>query len=161
INRKLFGLPDASAFGFNLPEVPGLGTTAGTEMNVQNRNGQDIREFAGHVEEFRQAVNKLPAAGPIVTVFRASVPQVYVTVDCAAAKARGVGLGDLFATLQAFLSTLYINDFNLAGKTYRVQAQAQTQFRQTPSDVGRLYVRGSNNTMIPVSALTTTSFRSA
>jgi len=161
VNRKLAGLPDASAFGFNLPEVPGLGTTAGVEINVQNRNGQDIRQFAQHVEEFRQAVNKLPAAGPINTTFRASVPQVFVTVDRTAAKARGVNLTDLFATLQAFLSNLYINDFNLAGKTYRVQAQAQTQFRQTPADVGRLYVRGSNGTMIPASALTTTSFRSA
>ena len=66
-----------------------------------------------------------------------------------------MNLTDLFATLQAFLSTLYINDFNLSGKTYRVQAQAQTQFRQSPSDIGRLYVRGSNGTMIPVSALTT------
>jgi len=161
VNRKLFGLPDATAFGFNLPEVPGLGTTAGVEINLQNRNGQDIREFARHVEEFRVAVNKLPAAGAINTVFRASVPQVYVTVDRTAAKARGVNLSDLFNTLQAFLSTLYINDFNLAGKTYRVQAQAETQFRQEPSDIGKLYVRGSNNTMIPVSALTTTSFRSA
>src|SRR5499427_824679 len=161
VNRKLFGLPDATAFGFNLPEVPGLGTTAGVEINVQNRNGQDIRGFAQHVEEFRQAVNKLPAAGPINTTFRASVPQVYVTVDRTAAKARGVNLSELFNTLQAFLSTLYINDFNLAGKTYRVQAQAETEFRQQPSDVGKLYVRGSNNTMVPVSALTTTSFRSA
>ncbi len=161
INRKLFGLPDATAFGFNLPEVPGLGTTAGVEINVQNQSGQDIREFAQHVEEFRQAVNKLPAAGPINTTFRASVPQVYVTVDRTAAKARGVNLSDLFSTLQAFLSTLYINDFNLAGKTYRVQAQAQEQFRQSPTDIGKLYVRGSNNTMIPVSALTTTSYRSA
>ena len=106
-------------------------------------------------------MNKLPAAGAINTTFRASVPQVFVTVDRTAAKARGVNLTDLFATLQAFLSTLYINDFNLSGKTYRVQAQAQTQFRQTPSDIGRLYVRGSNSTMMPVSALTTTSFRSA
>lgn len=161
INRKLAGLPDASAFGFNLPEVPGLGTTAGVEINVQNRNGQDIREFAQHVEEFRQAVSKLPAAGPINTTFRASVPQVYVTVDRTAAKARGVSLTELFSTMQAFLSNLYINDFNLSGKTYRVQAQAQTQFRQTPQDIGKLYVRGSNSTMVPVSALTTTSFRSA
>ena len=63
INGKLFGLPDASAFGFNLPEVPGLGTTAGVEINLQNRSGQDIRTFAQHVQEFRQAVNQLPAAG--------------------------------------------------------------------------------------------------
>ncbi|HVX38246.1 MAG TPA: efflux RND transporter permease subunit, partial [Gemmatimonadaceae bacterium] len=81
INGKLFGLKDAMAFGFNLPEVPGLGVTAGVEMNLQNRNGQDIRTFAQHVNEFRQAVNQLPASGGLNSTFRASVPQVFVTVD--------------------------------------------------------------------------------
>jgi hydrophobe/amphiphile efflux-1 (HAE1) family protein len=161
LNGKLFAMRDANAFGFNLPEVPGLGITAGVEINLQNRNGQDIREFAQHVQEFRQAVNQLPAAGGLNTSFRADVPQVFVTVDRTAAKARGVNLTDLFATLQAFLSSLYINDFNLFGKTYRVQAKAAEPFRQSPTDIGRLYVRGSNDQMVPVSALTTTSFRSA
>ena len=161
LNGKLFGLRDAMAFGFNLPEVPGLGITAGVELNLQNRNGHDIRQFAQHVNEFRQAVNQLPAAGGLNSTFRASVPQVYVTVDRTAAKARGVSLTDLFSTLQAFLSTLYINDFNLFGKTYRVQAKAAEQYRQSPSDIGQLYVRGTNDQMVPVSALTTTSFRSA
>ena len=161
INGKLFAMRDANAFGFNLPEVPGLGVTAGVELNLQNRNGQDIRQFAGRVNEFRQAVNQLPASGGLNTTFRANVPQVYVTVDRSAAKARGVSLTDLFATLQAFLSSLYINDFNLFGKTYRVQANAAQQYRQSPNDIGRLYVRGNNNQMVPVSALTSTSFRSA
>ena len=132
INGKLFAMRDAMAFGFNLPEVPGLGSTAGVEINLQNRSGQDIREFAQHVQEFRQAANQLPAAAALNSTFRANVPQVFVTVDRTAAKARGVNLTDLFATLQAFLSSLYINDFNLFGKTYRVQAEAQQQFRQTP-----------------------------
>src|SRR6185436_1714011 len=114
INGKLFRLRDANAFGFNLPEVPGLGTTAGVEINLQNRSGQDIRTFAQHVQEFRQAVNQLPAAGAINTTYRANVPQVFVTVDRTAAKARGINLTELFSTLQAFLSSLYINDFNLA-----------------------------------------------
>ena len=77
-----------------------------------------------------------PAAGGAAACnanFRANVPQLFVDVDRAAAKARGVQLGDLFGTLQALLSTLYINDFNLYGKTYRVQAEAQAQFRQTPA----------------------------
>jgi len=161
VNGRLFMMRDAMAFGFNLPEVPGLGVTAGVELNLQNRNGQDIREFAGHVNEFRAAVNQLPASGGLNSTFRASVPQVFVTVDRTAAKARGVNLTDLFATLQAFLSQLYINDFNLFGKTYRVQANAAAQYRQSPNDIGRLYVRGTNNQMIPVSALTSTSFRSA
>ena len=73
----------------------------------------------------------------------------------------GVNLADLFGTLQALLSTLYINDFNLYGRTYRVQAEAQAQFRQTPEDIGRLYVRGANDAMIPLSAVTHTEFRGA
>jgi multidrug efflux pump len=161
INGKLFAMRDANAFGFNLPEVPGLGTTAGVEVNLQNRSGQDIRDFAQDVQEFRAAVNKLPAAGSLNSAFRANVPQVFVTVDRPAAKARGVNLTELFATLQAFLSTLYVNDFNLYGKTYRVQAKAAEPFRQSPSDIGALYVRGSNGRMVPVSSLTSTSFRSA
>jgi len=161
INGKLFAMKDANAFGFNLPEVPGLGVTAGVEVNLQNRSGQDMREFAAHVSEFRTAVNELPASGGLNTTFRASVPQVFVTVDRTAAKARGVNLTDLFATLQAFLSSLYVNDFNLFGKTYRVLATAAEPYRQSPNDIGRLYVRGTNNQMVPVSALTTTSFRSA
>jgi multidrug efflux pump len=161
INGKLFAMRDAMAFGFNLPEVPGLGLTAGVEINLQNRSGQDIRDFAQHVQEFRQAASALPASGGLNSSFRANVPQVFVTVDRTAAKARGVNLTDLFATLQAFLSSLYINDFNLFGKTYRVQANAAERYRQSPTDVGQLYVRGTNNQMVPVAALTTTSFRSA
>ena len=161
INYRLSAMKDAIAFGFNLPEVPGLGTTAGVEINLQNRNGQDIRDFAQQVQDFRQAVNQLPASAGLNSTFRSNVPQVYVDVDRAAAKARGVNLTDLFGTLQSFLSTLYVNDFNLYGKTYRVQIEAQAPFRQSPSDIGHLYVRGTGDAMIPISALTTTQFRSA
>jgi hydrophobe/amphiphile efflux-1 (HAE1) family protein len=161
INGKLFAMHDATAFGFNLPEVPGLGVTAGVEINLQNRSGQDIRTFAQKVQEFGQAASQLPASAGLNTSFRANVPQVFVTVDRTAAKARGVNLTDLFATMQAFLSSLYVNDFNMFGKTYRVQLNAAQQYRQSPSDIGQLYVRGTGNQMVPVSALTTSSFRSA
>ncbi len=161
INGKLFAMHDAAAFGFNLPEVPGLGLTAGVEVNLQNRNGQDIRQFAQHVQDFTKAAGQLPASTGLNSTFRPNVPQVFVTVDRTAAKSRGVNLTDLFATMQAFLSSLYVNDFNLFGKTYRVQLNAQERFRQSPSDIGQLYVRGTNDQMVPVSALTTTAFRSA
>jgi hydrophobe/amphiphile efflux-1 (HAE1) family protein len=161
INGKLFALRGANAFGFNLPEVPGLGATAGVEFNLQNRSGMDIREFAQKVQEFRQATAQLPASAGLNSNFRSNVPQVYVTVNRESAKAHGVNLADLFGTMQAFLSNLYINDFNLFGKTYRVQAEAQQQFRQQPSDIGRLYVRGTGGVMIPLSTLTTQSYRSA
>jgi hydrophobe/amphiphile efflux-1 (HAE1) family protein len=160
INGRLFGMQDAIGFAFNLPEIIGLGVTAGVETNVQARAGQSVQDFARQVQAFVQAANQLPAAQGAQANFRANVPQLYVAVDRASAKARGVQLGDLFGTLQALLSTLYINDFNLYGRTYRVQAEAQAPFRQTPSDIGRLYVRGANQAMIPVSALTRTEFRS-
>ncbi|HEX4600705.1 MAG TPA: multidrug efflux RND transporter permease subunit [Gemmatimonadales bacterium] len=160
LNARLFGMQDAVAFAFNLPEIIGLGVTAGVETNVQARAGQSVQEFARQVQTFLQAANQLPAVQGAQANFRANVPQLYVAVDRASAKARGVQLGDLFGTLQALLSTLYINDFNLYGRTYRVQAEAQAPFRLTPSDIGRLYVRGANQAMIPVSALTRTEFRS-
>ncbi len=160
INGKLFGMKDAVGFAFNLPEIPGLGATSGVEGNLQNRSGKDVRDFALQVQAFAAAVNKLPAVQGMTTTFRANVPQVYLDVDRAAAKARGVSLTDLFSTLQTFLSTLYINDFNLYGRTYRVQAEAQQQFRRTPEDLSRLYVRGRDNEMLPASSLVHTEFRS-
>ena len=161
LSYRLFGMQDAIGFAFNLPEIPGLGATAGVEAYIQDRAGRPVSAFAPEVGMFTQAANQLPAAGGVQVNFRASVPQLYVNVDRATAKARGVHLDDLFGTLQALLSTLYINDFNLYGRTYRVQAEAQAPFRQTPADIGRLYVRGTNDAMIPLSALTTTQFRGA
>jgi hydrophobe/amphiphile efflux-1 (HAE1) family protein len=161
VNGKLFGMRDATAFAFNLPEVPGLGATAGVEINLQNRGGMNIRDFAQRVQDFRTATAQLPASAGLNSSFRASVPQVYVTVNRESAKSRGVNLADLFGTMQTFLSDLYINDFNLYGKTYRVQAEAAEQFRQKPEDIGRLYVRGNGGAMIPLSALTTQTYRSA
>ena len=161
VSRRLFAMQDAMAFAFNLPEIPGLGATAGVEANLQDRTGRPIDAFASDVQAFVQAANRLPAAAGVQANFRASVPQLFVQVDRSAAMARGVQLSDLFGTLQALLSTLYINDFNLYGKTYRVQAEAAAPFRQTPQDIGRLYVRGAKGAMIPLSALTHTEFRAA
>ena len=161
LNGRLWGMKEAVAFGFNLPEIPGLGSTAGLELNLQARSGQDVPTFARQVQAFMGDLAQLPETPGAATTFRADVPQVYVHVDREQAKARGVELGDLFATLQAMLSSLYINDFNLYGRTYRVQAEAQPRFRQSPEDIGRLYVRASGGEMVPLSALTRAEFRGA
>jgi len=160
INGRLFGMRDAMGFAFNLPEIPGLGATSGVEAQLQNRGGLPVQDFAREVQAFVQAANQLPAVLGVNANFRANVPQLYVDVDRAAAKARGVKLGDVFGTLQALMSTLYVNDFNLYGRTYRVQIEAQAPYRQTPEDLGQLYVRGSNDAMMPISALTRTQFKS-
>jgi hydrophobe/amphiphile efflux-1 (HAE1) family protein len=159
VNGYLFGLKETRGFAFNLPEIIGLGTTAGLELNLQDRGVNDVTRFAGLAGEFARDANALPALRGVYPTIRVNTPQLFVHVDRDKAKALGVSLSDLFQTLQAFLSTLYINDFNRYGKTYRVQAEAQPQFRQTPEDIGRLYVRGSHDQMVPVSALTHSEFR--
>jgi len=155
-NGFLFSLADAQAFAFNLPEIPGLGSTAGLEMNLQDRGVNDIRRFARLAGDFATQANALPEVGGVLPQIRVNVPQIFVDVDRAKTKALGVSLTGLFQTLQAFLSTLYINDFNLYGKTYRVQAQAQARFREKPEDIGRFYVRGNQGVMIPLSTLVRT-----
>ncbi|HYR99710.1 MAG TPA: efflux RND transporter permease subunit, partial [Gemmatimonadales bacterium] len=159
VNGYLFGMRNARGFAFNLPEIIGLGTTAGLEMNLQDRGVNDVQRFAGLVSDFTLAANGRPELRGVYSTIRVNTPQLYVQVDREKAKALGISLTDLFQTLQAFLSTLYINDFNLYGRTYRVQAEAQPKFRQTPEDIGRLYVRGPIQQMVPVSALTRTEFR--
>ena len=159
VNGFLFGLREARGFAFNLPEIIGLGTTAGLEMNLQDRSVNDVVRFAALTGDFARDANAQPELRGVYPTIRVNTPQLFVQVDREKAKALGVPLTELFQTLQAFLSTLYINDFNLYGKTYRVQAEAQARFRQTPEDIGRLYVRGPGQQMVPVSALTRTEFR--
>ena len=159
VNGFLFQLPQTRGFAFNMPEIIGLGTTAGLELNLQDRGVNDVTRFAGLTGEFAGDANALPELRGVYPTIRVNTPQLFVQVDREKVKALGISLSELFQTLQASLSTLYINDFNRYGKTYRVQAEAQARFRQTPEDIGRLYVRGSNQQMVPVSALTRTEFR--
>lgn len=159
INGALYGMPNALAFGFNFPEIPGLGTTSGLELNLQARTGQSVTEFNGQVGEFMSALGKEPAIVGGSTSFRIDAPQIYLNVDREAVKAHNVRLGSLFLTLQTMLSTLYINDFNLFGRTYRVQAEAAPEFRRSPEDIGRLFVRSDDGQMIPISTLARPEFR--
>ncbi|MEP6832638.1 MAG: efflux RND transporter permease subunit, partial [Gemmatimonas sp.] len=161
LNKKLGGIKDAVVFGFNLPEIPGLGITSGLELNLQQRTGDDVLAFSREVNGFVADAKKIPSLQNVATSFRAEVPQLFVTVDEAAAQSRGVSTAQVFSTLQTMLSNLYINDFNIYGRPYRVQAEAQAKFRQTPDDIGRFYVRSNTGAMIPLSALTQTDVRGA
>jgi multidrug efflux pump len=158
-NGFLASLPNAVAFGFNLPEIPGLGTTAGLEVNLQDRGVNDIRKFAALVNDFTQQANAQPELQQVTSLMRVNVPQIYVHVDREKVKSLGVSLSDVFQTLQTMLSNLYVNDFNLYGRTYRVQLEAQSRFRQNPEDIGKLYVQGPDGAMIRISSLVRTEIQ--
>ena len=150
-NRVFAGISEAQGFAFNMPEIPGLGVTAGLEMYIQNRSVGTYPQFVQVGQEFLKELN---ATGTVRarTGVRPDVPAYHLDVDREKAKSLGLTLSDVFQTLQAMLSTYYVNDFNLFGKTYRVQVEAKPQFRTGPQDIAKLYVRNESGAMVPLSA---------
>jgi hydrophobe/amphiphile efflux-1 (HAE1) family protein len=151
---KGFMLPDGIAFSFNPPPIRGLGTAGGFEVYVQGREDADPKKLAAVTQDFVGALNQHPALAGINTFFRPTVPQLRVEVDREKALALGVAESDIFAALQAQLGSLYVNDFNKFGRTYRVQIQADAAFRAKPEDIGSIYVRSATTGgMLPLKAM--------
>lgn len=157
IVNKLFLIgaqqPDGLAIAFNPPAIRGLGNTGGFELYVQSRANADTAQLAGVVNELMQTLRQEPRLATVNTFLRSSVPQYFIEVDEAKAIAQGVAISDIYATLQSTMGSLYVNDFNRAGRTYRVQLQAEAAYRMKAEDLGKVYVRSESGSMIPVSAL--------
>ena len=153
-----FGLPDGISFAFNPPAILGLGQAGGFEVFVQGRLDSDTARLSQVTNDFMNALRARPELTGINTFFRPTVPQLRVEVDREKALALGIPVNDVFAALQAQMGSLYVNDFNKSGRTYRVTMQADARFRAKPEDIGNIYVR-SNTTaqMVPLKALITVS----
>ena len=164
---KLFGIgmsqPDGLAFAVNPPAIRGLGTAAGFEVYVQSQRDTDPIKLAAVMNGLMEAMSKDPLLTPPKTFFRPTVPQLMIEVDEAKAVSQGVRISDIYTTLQSTMGSYYVNDFNKNGRTYRVQLQAEPQFRMKPEDLGKVYVRSQpnssapNGNMIPLSALSKVS----
>jgi multidrug efflux pump len=153
-----FTFSDGIVLAFNPPAIRGLGSAGGFEVYVQSRGDSDPRRLAGAVQAFTAALGKHEMLQGINTFFRPTVPQLLVDVNREQAMALGVPINDVFDALQSTMGPLYVNDFNMSGRTYRVQVQADAPYRAQPDDVGQVYVR-SNTTgeMIPLKALIRTT----
>ncbi|MEM7119864.1 MAG: multidrug efflux RND transporter permease subunit [Pseudomonadota bacterium] len=150
---KLFGLSTASVFVFSPPPIPGLGTTGGMSLEVQDEGGNTPQALAQAVNALVYNANQRPELDNIFATFSANVPQVYVNLDRQKAEAMGVSVADVFIALQANMGSFYVNDFNYLSRVFQVIVQAESDYRSTVSDIGRIYVRSSNNDMIPLSTL--------
>jgi HAE1 family hydrophobic/amphiphilic exporter-1/multidrug efflux pump len=147
-------MTEGLVFAFNPVPIRGLGTAGGMEMFVQTRVDADARKLAGAVQGFIGDLRKRPDLTAVNTFFRASVPQIFVEVDREKALALGVPVTDIFDALQSTMGALYVNDFNKSGRTFRVQIQAESQFRARPEDLGNVYVRSSTTgQMLPLGSL--------
>ena len=109
------------------------------------------------MNNFIAALNQEPRLAGIATFFRPTVPQFFIEVDEAKAISQEVNIADIYATLQSTMGSFYVNDFNRLGRTYRVQLQAEPQYRMKPEDLGRVYVRSQAGAMVPLSALSRVS----
>jgi len=154
VGAKGAGVSEGLVFAFNPVPIRGLGTAGGMEMFVQTRVDADAKKLAGSVQQFIGDLRKQPDLTAVNTFFRASVPQIFVEVDREKALALGVPVTDIFDALQSTMGALYVNDFNKSGRTFRVQIQAESQFRARPEDLGNVYVRSSTTgQMLPLGSL--------
>ncbi|HYZ84985.1 MAG TPA: multidrug efflux RND transporter permease subunit [Bryobacteraceae bacterium] len=155
LNRELSKLPDGFAISFPPPAIPGVGTSGGFTFVLEDRAGKDVPFLAANVQKFMGAASKRPEIGPgMVTTFLPSVPQQYLEVDRAKVLKQGVPLNDVYRTVQAYMGGLFINYFNRFGRQWQVYIEAEEKYRSTLDYLNQFYVRNSQGTMVPLSALT-------
>ena len=146
-------IKDAQILVLNPPPIRGLSTAGGFTFILQNRVSADPIQLSQVLQGLLAEARKHPEIGFVYSGFDPRIPQIEFQVDRDKVKSLGVPLNDVFFALQTFLGSYYVNDFNLFGRTYRVQAQADGPQRAQPDDVNRFYVRSDSGTMVPLSTL--------
>ena len=158
VNARLaLQVPEAMAFSFGPPAIPGLGTGSGFSMMLQDRGGNTPAYLAEQTEAFVQAARERPEIGNAMSTFRANVPQIFANVDMDMVLKLGVSPADVNTALGSFLGGVYVNDFNRFGRLFIVYVQAEPEYRTSPSDIRYFFVRGGEGDTVPLSALVTTS----
>src|SRR5216684_2414548 len=157
LNRALATqVPEAAAFAFSPPAIPGFGSAGGFSMWLQDRSGGSVEFLDQNVKAFLDAARKRPELTGVNSVFTAGIPQVYADVDRDKVLKQGIAIGDVYQTLQTYLGGLFVNQFNRFGRQWRVFLQAEGQDRLTEQDIDQYYVRNGQGNMVPLSALTST-----
>jgi multidrug efflux pump len=153
LNRQFAGIQDAFIAIFPPPPVMGLGTTGGFKLEVEDRASLGYEALDQAMKEFMGRAYKAPELAGLFSSYQVNVPQLYVDIDRTKARQLGVPLTEIFDTMQVYLGSLYVNDFNRFGRTYSVRVQADARFRAHPEDIKLLKVRSNAGDMIPLSAL--------
>jgi multidrug efflux pump len=153
LNQKFGAIQDAFIAMFPPPPVNGLGQTGGFKLQIEDRAGLGNQALDEATKAVLAKAYQAPELAGIFSSFQINVPQLYADLDRAKAQQLGVSVTDVFETLQIYLGSLYVNDFNAFGRTYSVRVQADSKFRAKAEDIGQLKVRSQSGQMIPLSAL--------
>ncbi len=154
---RVFGqvskIKEAFIFPANLPPIIGLGTGSGFEYQLQNLEGRDPAEMGGVMGAMLGQANADPRLTRVFSTFTANTPSLYLDIDRDKAQALGLAVTDVFSTLQATLGGIYVNDFNLYGRTWQVNIEGEVADRTQISDLWRIYIRNKSGTMVPLRAI--------
>ena len=155
LNRRLAGVPDAQAFAFAPPSIPGIGTSGGVTFMLEDRAGKDPAFLAENTATFLAAARQRPEFALLFTTLLPSVPQLFAEVDRDKVLKQGINLSSVYQTLQAFLGGAFVNYFNQFGRVWQVYVQAEGDFRTRAENIGQFYVRNSTGQAVPLSTLVT------
>ncbi len=153
LKQRLGQVEGAQIAVFAPPPIRGMSSVGGFKLQIQDRSNAGIDALQGTVNEFIAKGNQQPGMAGLFTTFRAGVPQLFLDVDRTRVKSMDVPLKEVFDTLQIYLGSLYVNDFNSFGRTYQVVAQADSEFRMKPSDIAELKTRNLQGGMVPLGSL--------
>jgi hydrophobic/amphiphilic exporter-1 (mainly G- bacteria), HAE1 family len=156
INGKMAKeIPEAIAFAFGPPAIPGLGTAGGFTYMLQDRSGGSVQQLWDTLDKLSKAARQRPEIASLVTTFRPQVPQLYIEVDQDRILKQGLQFGEVFQTLQAFLGGAYVNQFNRFGRQWKVYLQAEPEYRTSADKINNFYVRTAKGDMTPLASLVT------
>src|SRR5215470_2783055 len=153
LNQKFASIEEAFIAIFPPPPVMGLGTIGGFKLQIEDRAGRGYEALDEAAKAFLAKAAQAPELARVFSGFQVNVPQLYADVDRTKARQLGVAVTDVFDTLQVYLGSIYVNDFNKFGRVYSVRVQADAPFRARAEDVGQLKVRSHSGEMVPLSAL--------
>jgi multidrug efflux pump len=153
LRPQMAAVQGAVGFPFNLPPVLGLGNTGGFQYALEALQGQPPSDVAAALRGLVVAANAQPELAAVYSTYAADTPQIYLDIDRDKAQVLGVKITDIFNALQATLGSYYVNDFNVFGRTWQVNVQAETSFRDNTDDIYQIYVRNAQGGMVPIRAL--------
>jgi len=153
LQKEYGGIKDATIATFPPPPVSGLGTIGGFKLQIEDRGALGYEALNKAVQAFLAAAAKAPELGPSFSSYQINVPQLNVELDREKAKQLGVNVTDVFDTMQIYLGSLYVNDFNKFGRVYQVRAQADAPFRASAESILELKTRNAAGEMVPLSSL--------
>ncbi|MGM3216518.1 efflux RND transporter permease subunit [Pseudomonas sp. PhalM4] len=153
LNLKFSAIKDGAAYALLPPPIQGLGNGTGYSLFLADQGGLGYAALQNALEAFQAEVAKTPGMTYPVSSYQSNIPQLNIKLDRVKAQAQGVEVADIFDTLQTYMGSVYVNDFNMLGRVYRVVAQADSSFRQKAEDVRNLRVRNNHGEMVPIGAL--------